>query len=58
VGFDGVMIVWLQIKIWVIGKGGAKKGCGKGWGGMGWGRGMGFTVFYGTCVCLDIFLLL
>jgi hypothetical protein len=46
------MFFRLEIEIWVIGKGGSRKGCGKR--GVDGERGMGTAIFCGPCVCLGI----
>jgi hypothetical protein len=43
-GSWGVMVVWLEIKTWVIGKSGTKRG----------GRGRGVAGFCGPCVYLGV----
>jgi hypothetical protein len=52
-----VVMVSRLVEIWVIGKGGIKKGgWQKGW--MGGGRVMGTAGFCGPCACLGEFLML
>jgi hypothetical protein len=52
------MVIWLEIEIWLIGKGGAKRGDSKEEGVVGGGRNIGAAGFCGLSVCLSVFPLL
>jgi hypothetical protein len=57
VGVGGVIVIWLEIETWVISKGGANGGTGRGHR-VGGGIDMGTAGFYGPCVCFCVFLML